>query len=306
MAASAGNHALGVAFAAQALGGRRRTPRSSSPRRRRGPRSRSCGASRSSLIETGATYDDAYAAAMAHVGERRAPPTSTPTTTRARRPARGRSASRSSRSCPTWAPSWCPCGGGGLIAAIAAVAKARRARRSASWRSSPRPRPPSASRCARGEALHEYAAGPTLADGLAGGIGDIVFAHRDLIDEVVEVSEAEIEEAIVALLADDQVVAEGAGAVGVAALRAGRSPRADGRPVAIVVTRRQHRRARAARLLRARACEGRDGRGDRWFAWAAPAGLLGLAAALGAHRPRAPPGPWPEESRVSRRASPSP
>jgi threonine dehydratase len=127
-----------------------------------------------------------------------------------------------------------PVGGGGLIAAMAVAARA----------SVPGIRivavQPEASPALRdsirgGKALHDYPAKPTLADGLAGGIGDIVFAHRHLIDEVVTVSEAEIEDAIVALLADDQVVAEGAGAVGVAALRAGRVA-ADGRPVAVVVT----------------------------------------------------------------------
>ena len=64
-----------------------------------------------------------------------------------------------------------------------------------------------------------------------------MFAHRDLIDEVVVVPEADIEDAIVALLAEDQVVAEGSGAVGVAALRAGLVTSAeDGRPAVAVVT----------------------------------------------------------------------
>jgi threonine dehydratase len=88
---------------------------------------------------------------------------------------------------------------------------------------------------ARGQALHRYPAGPTLADGVAGGIGDIVFRHRALIDEVVLVPESAIEETIVALLAEDQVVAEGAGALAAAALRCGRIT-GDGRPVAVVVS----------------------------------------------------------------------
>jgi threonine dehydratase len=105
----------------------------------------------------------------------------------------------------------------------------------------------------QGHALLEYAAGPTLADGLAGGIGEIVFAHRDLIDEVVVVPEAEIEDAIVALLADDQVVAEGSGAVGVAALRAGLvQSAADGRPVVAIVTGGNVDAAVLARLLHRR------------------------------------------------------
>jgi len=87
-----------------------------------------------------------------------------------------------------------------------------------------------------GRSLHDFPAGPTLADGLAGGIGDLVFNHRALIDEVVMVSEPEIADAMVALLAQDQVVAEGSGAVGVAALRSGRCRPRDARPVAVVIT----------------------------------------------------------------------
>ena len=49
-------------------------------------------------------------------------------------------------------------------------------------------------------------------------------------------SEAEIEDAIVALLAADQVVAEASGAVGVAALRAGKVASAGRGPVVAVVT----------------------------------------------------------------------
>ena len=49
------------------------------------------------------------------------------------------------------------------------------------------------------------------------------------------VTEHEIEAAIVALLASDQVVAEASGAVGVAALRAGKV-RSGGGPIVAVVT----------------------------------------------------------------------
>ena len=63
----------------------------------------------------------------------------------------------------------------------------------------------------------------------------------------------EIEDAIVALLAHDQVVAEGSGAVGVAALRAGRLAPRDGRPVAVVVTGGNIDARVLGRLLAARA-----------------------------------------------------
>ena len=47
---------------------------------------------------------------------------------------------------------------------------------------------------AQGQPLLDYAAQPTLADGLAGGIGLMVYTHRHLVDEVVEVTEPEIED----------------------------------------------------------------------------------------------------------------
>jgi threonine dehydratase len=87
-----------------------------------------------------------------------------------------------------------------------------------------------------GRPLLTYPARPTLADGVAGGIGQIVFAHRELIDDVVVVTEAEIEDAVVALLAEDQVVAEASGALGLAAVRSGRVRSDDGRPVVVFVT----------------------------------------------------------------------
>ena len=128
-----------------------------------------------------------------------------------------------------------PVGGGGLIAGTAAALKALvpglrvvavQPDASPSLRESLR----------QGRPLLTYPAGTTLADGLAGGIGEIVFAHRQLIDEVVTVSEEETADAIAALLAEDQVVSEASGAVGVAALRAGRIAPRGGRPVAVVVT----------------------------------------------------------------------
>jgi threonine dehydratase len=100
-----------------------------------------------------------------------------------------------------------------------------------------------------GRALLEYAAGPTLADGLAGGIGRLVWEHRDLIDEVVTVTEAEIEAAIVGLATHDQVIAEGAGAAAVAAVAAGRVP-GDGRPVVAMITGGNLDISVLARLLR--------------------------------------------------------
>ena len=115
--------------------------------------------------------------------------------------------------CPDVGTLLVPVGGGGLIAGVAVAAKAL----------VPDVRivavQPEASPALReslklGRPLLTYPAGPTLADGVAGGIGHIAFDHRDLIDEVVTVTEEEIEDAIVALLSADQVVAGGLGSPG--------------------------------------------------------------------------------------------
>lgn len=78
---------------------------------------------------------------------------------------------------------------------------------------------------------------PTLADSLGGGIGldnRITFAAcRDLLDDVVLLSEEEIAAGIHHLYAQEREIAEGAGAVGAAALLAGKVS-ASGPVVALV------------------------------------------------------------------------
>jgi threonine dehydratase len=79
----------------------------------------------------------------------------------------------------------------------------------------------------------------TIADALAGGIG-LTNHHtfrmvRELVDETVLVTEAEIADGIVFALEHDRLVIEGGGAVGIAALLHGRV-RSPGRTVAVVVS----------------------------------------------------------------------
>ncbi len=79
---------------------------------------------------------------------------------------------------------------------------------------------------------------PSLADSLGGGIG-LDNAHtfhmcRELVDEVVLVSEQQIYKGMASLLMDDRLVAEGAAAVGHAAVIAGRVA-IDG-PTALVIS----------------------------------------------------------------------
>ena len=129
-----------------------------------------------------------------------------------------------------------PIGGGGLIAGVGAVAKAIRpgcrvvgveAAASCAFQTS-----------RRAGRLVEIVPGPTLADGL-GGNPDPQTITFDLIqqfvDEIVTVTEDEIGRAIVALAREEHLIVEGAGAVGVAALMAGRTP-VTGRRVGVVVS----------------------------------------------------------------------
>ena len=117
-----------------------------------------------------------------------------------------------------------PLSGGGLIAGIAAAVKAR----------SPKTRIVGIS-MARGAAMQaSLAAGhpveveelPTLADSLGGGIGlanRLTFSMvRDLVDEVVLLSEAEIAAGIRHAYFHEREIVEGGAAVGIAALLAGR------------------------------------------------------------------------------------
>lgn len=82
---------------------------------------------------------------------------------------------------------------------------------------------------------------PSLADSLGGGIGldnKLSFAMcRDLLDEVILVSEKEIYRAMQALYHEEGHVAEGACVVGIAACLAGRVSSQEG-PVATIVTGR--------------------------------------------------------------------
>ena len=127
-----------------------------------------------------------------------------------------------------------PVGGGGMISGIAAWIKERRPEtRVVAVQPDASPSLSESIRLDR--PLLEYAAGPTLADGLAGGIGRIVFSHRDLIDQVVNVPEDRIRAAVRRLHLDHGVRAEASGAIAYAAI--GMSESADWpSPLVCVVT----------------------------------------------------------------------
>lgn len=118
-----------------------------------------------------------------------------------------------------------PLSGGGLAAGVALAVKAAR----------PAARVVGVS-MARGAAMKasldagrpvQVREEPSLADSLGGGIGldnRLTFALcRDLLDEVILLSEAEIAAGIVHAYAEEREIVEGAAAVGIAALIAGRA-----------------------------------------------------------------------------------
>lgn len=151
----------------------------------------------------------------------------------------------------------CPVGGGGLISGCAIAVKAARphvrvigvepelaADATASARSG----------------RHERLAAPpaTIADGLRSlSIGDRgfeVIVRRRLVDALVTVTEAEIEQAMLAVWSRLHLVVEPSGAVGVAALMAGRIPPSPpGSRIAMVLSGGNVDPALAARLFAAHA-----------------------------------------------------
>ena len=231
VASSAGNHALGVAFAAEALGGVRATlfvPETAPAAKVDKLRSFAV-----EVVVGGRTYDDAHALALARVerdGGTFVHAFDDPRTAAGQ----GTAGLEIAAALPSVGTVVVPVGGGGLVTGVAVALKARvpGARIVAVQ---PDASPALRDSLREGRPLLDYDAAPTIADGVAGGIGRLVWEHRDLVDEVVTVSEAEIEDAIVALAASDQVIAEGSGAAAVAAVASGKVD-GGGRPIAVVVT----------------------------------------------------------------------
>jgi threonine dehydratase len=129
-----------------------------------------------------------------------------------------------------------PIGGGGLIAGIATAVKAKR----------PETRIigvqaeacPSAVEALRTGIPVTVDSGPTIADGIrVTRTGELSFpVIRDLVEEIVLVDDDEMVSAILALLERKKVLAEGAGAAPLAALLAGKLPVREKEKVAVVIS----------------------------------------------------------------------
>lgn len=129
-----------------------------------------------------------------------------------------------------------PIGGGGLVAGMGAVLKSV----------NPRIRIIGIEAEAMPGMRDSYAAGhvvsverkPTVADGIAiERVGGVPFSViRDVVDDIVTVSESEIASAVLALIEMEKTVVEGSGASGLAALMSGRLPFLRGARVCAVLT----------------------------------------------------------------------
>lgn len=219
-AASAGNHALGVAFAAEALGNPRAhlfVQGNASPAKLAKLRRFKT----SELHLVGETFEEAQQAALAHAKKFGATFISAyddPAVVAGQGTVGLEIVDEAGRIDTVVVPT----GGGALLGGIALAVKDV----------SPRTRvvgvnpeaSPSAKRSLEeGRALDPFAHGPTLAHGLAGGFGRTGFEiAKAFVDEVVLVSEKEMADATAALVDTDQLVVEPSGIAGLAAVLAGK------------------------------------------------------------------------------------
>ncbi len=213
--ASAGNHALAVGFAAERLrleGVKvfvpRTAPRAKVEKLRRFP---------IKVIETGETYDDAHHAAEEY--QRETGSVFVHAYDELRTVAgQGTIGAEILEDLPDVDQILVPVGGGGMISGIAIAVKSV-APDVKIIGVQPEASPALRDSLRDGVVYEKYSAAPTIADGLAGGIGKICFeVAQDLLDDVLVVTEQQLIAAVGEIVTREQLIVEGSGAVGVAAL----------------------------------------------------------------------------------------
>ena len=241
--ASAGNHGLGLAWAAAALGTAATVvvPETASP-----AKVAALEALPVTLVQHGAGYDEAEAHAL-ELADRGAAFVSAYNDA-------GVIAGQSSlgreldEQLPGPVTVVCPLGGGGLGSGLGLWAAGRSGARVVGVEAD---RSPAFTAALAAGAITPIEPGETLADGLGGNLepGSITFELvRDHVAEVTTVSEAEIADALRLLARANGIVAEGAAGVGVAGVATGRVARGDG-PLVVVVTGRNIALPRLAAIL---------------------------------------------------------
>lgn len=236
VAASAGNHALGVALAARTLGV---TATVVVPEAAPAAKAEAAWALGAEVVRRGGGYDAAEAYARELAAERGAVfvhPFSDPAVVAGQ----GTVGLELAADWPECDQVVVPVGGGGLACGIAAAllglagegATPKRAR-VVGVQSDASPAMAAAFRAGR---VVPVPVGPTLADGLAGQIDAASFElARRLLDDMVTVPEAAIAEAMAWCVTEERIVAEGAAAAAVAALLTG-AVDAGGRRTAVVLS----------------------------------------------------------------------
>jgi threonine dehydratase len=245
VAASAGNHGLGVAWAATVLG-RRATvvvPANASPAKVAALEGFDV-----RVVRHGSSYDDAELRGLelAAEGGVFVSPYNDPRVI-AGQATIGRELDVQLPDAPVTVV--CPIGGGGLSSGLGLWASTRAGARVVAVEAEPSQ--PFGAALAAGR-LVPITAGPTLADGLGGNVepGAVTFELvRAHVDSVLAAAERDIEDAVRFMATACGLVVEGAAAAAVAAVRAGSVP--GGSPVVIVVSGRNIARARLAALLAA-------------------------------------------------------
>jgi threonine dehydratase len=229
--ASAGNHGLGVAFAATAYGA---TATVVVPENASSAKLSALAKFAVTLLPKGRSYDEAeaYAVGMAEAGATFVSPYNDPDTIAGQ----GSVALEVLEQVPDVRTIVVPIGGGGLISGVALAATRRPGVRVVGVEAAASP----AVRVAVEGGHAPIDVKPTLADGLAGNIEsgsvtvDIVRRH---VDDIVSVTEDEIADAIRFLATQHGLVVEGSGAVGVAALLHGRINAGEGSTVVLLTGR---------------------------------------------------------------------
>ncbi|MES2178910.1 MAG: threonine/serine dehydratase [Gemmatimonadota bacterium] len=230
VASSAGNHGLGVAWAAQRLGIRARifVPASAPGVKRDGIR-----ALGAQVDESQPHYDAAHGAAIEY-SDAHEMPFVNPCSGAALIAGQGTVGVEILEDLPSVGTIVVPVGGGGLVGGIAAIVRAV----------APHVRIVGAQTDVTNAMAASLAAGrqtdveilPTLADGLAGQVDDEgVEIGRFAIDEMIVVSEEEVASAIGWLAHEHDMRAEGSGACAVAAMRCAACPEFVG-PIAVIVS----------------------------------------------------------------------
>jgi threonine dehydratase len=230
VASSAGNHGLGVAYAARALGIRAKifVPRTAPAVKRDG-----IVAFGAEVDATYENYDDAHHAAESYAAQRGMKFVN-PCAGEPLLAGQGTVGLEILEELPSVQTLIVPVGGGGLVGGIAALTRAVAPTLRIVGVQSVRTNAMAASLSA-GHRV-EVAVPSTLADGLAGQIDDVGLSiGRFALDDMVTVTEEEIAEAIAWLSHAHDARVEGSGAVGVAAVMSGRAQSLDG-PVAVVVS----------------------------------------------------------------------